>query len=106
MNYAKLPIEELEDLVQQQEQHLRELTEALLTGQRAHQHMKSALTDKRWDAAWMAKLPRPGCVVFFTPSYPPSLYAMEEIEAHKKECQARRDMIALLNRVGGKYELL
>ena len=106
MNYARLSLEELEELVMQQEQHLRELTEALLNGQLAHQHMKSALIDKQRDAAWLAMPQRPGCVVFFTPSYPPSLYTTAEIAEREKAHQAKREMMALINRVGEKYELL
>ena len=92
MNYARLSLEELEELVQQQEQHLQELTEALI--------------DKQRDAAWLAMPQRPGCVVFFTPSYPPSLYTTAEIAEREKAHQAKREMMALINRVGEKYELL
>ena len=104
MNYAKLPIEKLEELVKQREQRLRELTEALLNDRWAHQLMKSALIDKRQDAVWLGMIkPRPGCVIL-TPSYPPSLYTAAEIEAREKvrqEYQSKLEMLNLINRVGG-----
>lgn len=106
MNYAKLPTEELEDLVQQQEQHLRELTEALLNGRRAHQLMKSALIDKRQDAtiALLGKN-RPGCVIFTRLNEQPN-HAMSAMDKLEQEYQAKREMLNLINMVGEKYELL
>lgn len=106
MNYARLSLEELEELVQQQEQHLQELTEALLNGQRAHRKMVATLTDKRQDAA-IALLGKhkPRCVVFTNfAELPPRILA--SWERQEQEYQAKRDMMALFDSVGGKYELL
>ena len=103
MNYARLSLEEL---VMQQEQHLRELTEALLNGQRAHQWMKSALIEKRQDEA-IASLGKnkPGCIIFTRFDDVPHR-VIAALEKQEKEYQARREMMALLARVGDKYELL
>lgn len=117
MNYARLPLEELEELVKQQGSWLQELEEALLNGRRAYNEMLSALACKRVDATfslcdrWVARLDvgttgaqTDRAIATNFADLPPRATAFWEKQ--EQEYRAKREMMALLNRVGDKYELL
>lgn len=117
MNYARLPLEELEELIKQQGSWLQELEEALLNGRRAHNEMLRALNYRRVDtelglSEWLgvrmdggttgAQLDRTISTNFA--EFPPRV--LTSWARQEREYRDKLAMINLINSVGDKYELL